>query len=99
MCEPVSLLILLSYAIFSFYFNSNSKLEVGVFSEKLPFPMTMVRPPPDSRTNAPITFLPFLLHAENDSLATEAVGSIGFNEFLQYASFHELLLIIYIISS
>ena len=59
--------------------------------------MTMVRPPPDSRTTAPIPFLTFLFHAENDALATEAVRGVGFNEFLQYASFHELLFIGYLL--
>lgn len=61
--------------------------------------MTMVRPPPDSRTTAPIHFLPFLLHAEKNAIRTETVRGVGFNEFLQYTSFHKLLLIIYIISS
>ena len=57
--------------------------------------MTMVRPPPDSRTTTPISLLSFLLHAENDALSTDTVGSIGFNEFLQYAPFHKLLLSIH----
>ncbi len=44
--------------------------------------MTMVRPPPDSRTTAPIPLLPFLLHAEKNAIRTETVRGVGFNEFL-----------------
>ena len=93
------MLILLSYSIFSFCFDSNNKLEIRVFSFKLPLLMPLMRPPSDERTAVPILTVSFLLHAEKNALATDTVGSIGFNEFLQYTSFHKLLLIIYIISS
>jgi hypothetical protein len=39
----------------------------------------------------------FLLHAEKNTLATETVRTVGFNEFLQYASLHNLLLIYYLL--
>ena len=61
--------------------------------------MPLTRPPPNERTAVPILTFAFLLHAENDALTTDTVGSIGFNEFLQYASFHKLLLIIFIATS
>ena len=61
--------------------------------------MPLMRPPPDDRTAVPILTAAFLFHADKNALATDTVGSIGFNESLQYTSFHKLLLIIYIISS
>lgn len=39
----------------------------------------------------------FLLHAEKNTLATETVRAVGFNEFLQYASLHNLLFIYYLL--
>ena len=61
--------------------------------------MPLMSPPPNERTAVPILTAAFLLHAEKNAVRTEAVRGVGFYEFLQYASFHKLLLIIYIISS
>ena len=61
--------------------------------------MPLMRPPPNARTAVPILTAAFLLHAEKNAIRTETVRGVGFNEFLQYTSFHKLLLIIYIISS
>ena len=61
--------------------------------------MPLTRPPPNDRTSVPILTAAFLPHAENNAIRTETVRGVGFNEFLQYASFHNLLLIIYITSS
>ena len=61
--------------------------------------MTLTRPPPNERTAVPILTVAFLLHAEKDAIRTETVRGVGFNEFLQYASFHKLLLIIFIATS
>lgn len=68
-------------------------------SQELSLSMPLARPPSDERTAVPILTVAFLLHAEKNAIRTEAVRGVGFNEFLQYASFHKLLLIIYIISS
>ena len=61
--------------------------------------MPLTRPPSNDRTAVPIPTAAFFLHAEKNAIRTETVRGVGFNEFLQYASFHELLLVIYIISS
>lgn len=61
--------------------------------------MPLMRPPSNDRTAVPILTAAFLLHAEKNAIRTETVRCVGFNEFLQYTSFHKLLLIIYIISS
>ena len=60
--------------------------------------MPLTRPPSDERTAVPILTAAFLFHAEKNAIWTETVRAVGFNEFLQYTSFHKLLLIIYIIS-
>ena len=61
--------------------------------------MPLMRPPSNDRTAVPILTISFLLHAEKNTIRTDTVRGVGFNEFLQYTSFHKLLLIIYIISS
>ena len=58
--------------------------------------MPITRPPPNERTTVPILTVAFLLHAEKNAIRTEAVRGVGFNEFLQYASFHKLLWIGYL---
>ena len=70
-----------------------------MFSQELPLSIPLARPPPNERTAVPILTVAFLLHAEKNTIRTETVRGVGFNEFLQYTSFHKLLLIIYIISS
>lgn len=58
--------------------------------------MPLMRPPSNDRTAVPILTVSFLLHAEKNSIGTDTVRAVGFNEFLQYASFHKLLLIGYL---
>lgn len=58
--------------------------------------MPLMRPPPNERTAVPILTVSFLLHAEKNSITTETVRAVGFNEFFQYASFHKLLWIGYL---
>ena len=58
--------------------------------------MPIMRPPPNDRTAVPILTVFFLLHAEKNAIRTKTVRGVGFNEFLQYTSFHELLLIGYL---
>ena len=58
--------------------------------------MPFTRPPPDDRTTMPILTVSFLLHTEKNAIRTETVRCVGFNEFLQYTSFHKLLLISYL---
>ena len=57
--------------------------------------MPLMRPPPNARTAVPILTAAFLLHAEKNAIRTETVRGVGFNEFLQYTSFHEFLLFVY----
>ena len=65
-------------------------------SQKLPLLMPLMRPPSNERTVVPILTVSFLPHAEKNSITTETVRGVGFNEFLQYASFHNLLLIFFL---
>ena len=58
--------------------------------------MPLTRPPSNDRTAVPILTVSFLLHTEKNSITTETVRAVGFNEFLQYASFHKLLLIFFL---
>ena len=57
--------------------------------------MSLSRPPSNDRTAVPILTVSFLLHAEKNTIRTETVRGVGFNEFLQYTSFHEFLLFVY----
>ena len=57
--------------------------------------MPLMRPPPNARTEVPILTAAFLLHAEKNAIRTETVRGVGFNEFLQYTSFHKFLLFVY----
>ena len=54
--------------------------------------MHLMRPPPDDRTAVPILAAAFLLHAEKNAIRTDTVRGVSLNEFLQYTSFHKLLL-------
>ena len=59
--------------------------------------MPMMCPPSNVRAAVPMLAISFLFHAEKNTLATETVRTVGFNEFLQYASLHKLLLIYYLL--
>ena len=58
--------------------------------------MPLMRPPSNDRTAVPILTVCFLPHAKKNSIRTETIRAVGFNEFLQYASFHKLLLICFL---
>ena len=60
--------------------------------------MPLTRPPSNDGTSVPIPTATFLLHTEKNAIGTETVRGVGFNEFLQYAPFHKLLLVIFTIS-
>ena len=63
-----------------------------MFPQELPLLMPLMRPPSNDRTAVPILTVCFLPHAEKNTIRTDTVWSVGFNEFLQYTSFHKLLL-------